>query len=118
MHDMQAVTGRAFVLSSWVGPALVALAAAGCGGEGASGHEASPVDGGSGETGQLESGPPPESGTEGATALEPPDSATPDGPGDDNDASPPAGFWDSSNIPPAKNVMMFKFLNRTNGKYA
>jgi trimeric autotransporter adhesin len=29
----------------------------------------------------------------------------------------PAGFWDSTNIPPAKNVMMFKFLNRTNGKY-
>ena len=28
-----------------------------------------------------------------------------------------AGFWDASNIPPAKNVMMFKFLNRTNGKY-
>jgi hypothetical protein len=27
------------------------------------------------------------------------------------------GFWDPSNIPAAKNVMMFKFLNRTNGKY-
>ena len=27
------------------------------------------------------------------------------------------GFWDASNIPAAKNVMMFKFLNRTNGKY-
>jgi hypothetical protein len=26
-------------------------------------------------------------------------------------------FWDSSNIPPAKNILMFKFLNRTNGKY-
>jgi hypothetical protein len=36
----------------------------------------------------------------------------------DNDAAPPAGFWDSSNIAPAKNVMMFKFLNRTNGKCA
>ena len=33
------------------------------------------------------------------------------------DATAPAGFWDASNIPPAKNVMMFKFLNRTNGKY-
>ncbi len=33
------------------------------------------------------------------------------------DGGAPAGFWDSSNIPPAKNVMMFKFLNRTNGKY-
>jgi trimeric autotransporter adhesin len=29
----------------------------------------------------------------------------------------PQGFWDASDIPPAKNVMMFKFLNRTNGKY-
>jgi trimeric autotransporter adhesin len=29
----------------------------------------------------------------------------------------PTGFWDASNIPAAQNVMMFKFLNRTNGKY-
>jgi hypothetical protein len=29
----------------------------------------------------------------------------------------PAGFWDSSNMPVARNVMMFKFLNRTNGQY-
>ncbi len=29
----------------------------------------------------------------------------------------PTGFWDTTNIPPAKNVMTFKFLNRTNGKY-
>jgi hypothetical protein len=34
-----------------------------------------------------------------------------------DDGGAPAGFWDSSNIPLAKNVMMFKFLNRTNGKY-
>jgi hypothetical protein len=34
-----------------------------------------------------------------------------------DDGGAPAGFWDSSNIPAAKNVMMFKFLNRTNGKY-
>jgi hypothetical protein len=34
------------------------------------------------------------------------------------DGAAPAGFWDSSDIPAAKNVMMFKFLNRTNGKYA
>jgi hypothetical protein len=26
-------------------------------------------------------------------------------------------FWDPSNIPAAKNALMFKFLNRTNGKY-
>jgi hypothetical protein len=34
-----------------------------------------------------------------------------------SDGAAPQGFWDPSNIPPAKNVMMFKFLNRTNGKY-
>jgi trimeric autotransporter adhesin len=27
------------------------------------------------------------------------------------------GFWDASNIPAAKNVMIFKFLNRTNGQF-
>jgi len=27
-------------------------------------------------------------------------------------------FWDASNIPPAKHVLMFKFLNRTNGRYS
>lgn len=34
------------------------------------------------------------------------------------DGSAPPDFWDTSNIPPAKNVMTFKFLNRTNGKLA
>jgi hypothetical protein len=29
----------------------------------------------------------------------------------------PPGFWDGGTIPPAHNVMMFKFLNRTNGQY-
>jgi hypothetical protein len=37
-------------------------------------------------------------------------------PGVGPDAAPP-DFWDTSNIPTAKNVMTFKFLNRTNGKY-
>jgi hypothetical protein len=33
--------------------------------------------------------------------------------------SPPAsqGFWDASSMPTAKNVMTFKFLNRTNGQF-
>jgi trimeric autotransporter adhesin len=33
--------------------------------------------------------------------------------------SPPTtqAFWDASNMPAAKNVMMFKFLNRTNGQF-
>jgi hypothetical protein len=34
------------------------------------------------------------------------------------DSGAPDGFWDTSNIPAAKNVMTFKFLNRTNGKYS
>jgi hypothetical protein len=38
--------------------------------------------------------------------------------GPSGDGAAPAGFWDTSNIPPAKNVMTFKFLNRTNGQYA
>jgi hypothetical protein len=33
------------------------------------------------------------------------------------DAGVPAGFWDTGPIPPAQNVMIFRFLNRTNGKY-
>jgi Beta-1,3-glucanase len=34
-------------------------------------------------------------------------------------STPPTGdsFWDAGNIPAAKNVMTFKFLNRTNGQY-
>jgi len=28
-----------------------------------------------------------------------------------------ASFWDASNMPTAQNVMMFKFLNRTNGQF-
>ena len=31
-------------------------------------------------------------------------------------SNPP--FWDMSNIPPAQNVLMVKFLNRTNGRFA
>jgi len=30
----------------------------------------------------------------------------------------PPGFWDTDEIPKAKNVMMFRFLNRTNGKFS
>ncbi|WP_394833010.1 beta-1,3-glucanase family protein [Pendulispora rubella] len=38
-----------------------------------------------------------------------------DGGAGDSGTNPPAGFWDSSGIPPAQNVLVFKFLNRTNG---
>ena len=34
-----------------------------------------------------------------------------------SDGGAPADFWDTGPIPPAKNVMIFRFLNRTNGKY-
>jgi glycosyl hydrolase family 64 (putative beta-1,3-glucanase) len=33
------------------------------------------------------------------------------------DAGPAGVFWDATGIPAAKNVMIFRFLNRTNGKY-
>ncbi|HWZ59465.1 MAG TPA: beta-1,3-glucanase family protein [Gemmatimonadaceae bacterium] len=39
------------------------------------------------------------------------------GPTAPNGSSASATFWDSTNIPAAKNVMMIRFLNRTNGKY-
>jgi hypothetical protein len=52
--------------------------------------------------------PPP---TDSGNPQPPPDAAPPD------DASTPAGFWDTTNIPTAKNALMFKFLNRTNGKF-
>jgi hypothetical protein len=59
-----------------------------------------------------------------ATATAPAPSTTPS-PGVSPSSTPnaaatagfPAGFWDASNVPPAKNVMTFKFLNRTNGVY-
>ena len=40
------------------------------------------------------------------------------GNGGSDAATPPPGFWDTGTIPTAKNVMMFVFLNRTNGKYS
>jgi hypothetical protein len=35
-----------------------------------------------------------------------------------DDGAVPVDFWDAGTIPPAQNVMTFKFLNRTNGKLA
>jgi hypothetical protein len=46
-------------------------------------------------------------GSVGTTSQTPP---TPSPPGSQT-------FWDASNVPTAKNVMMFKFLNRTNGQF-
>jgi hypothetical protein len=89
--------------------------------DGASGYDGgSPV---AQEAGNV-SGGSTDGATDGATGVGTDGAA---GPGDalaggagpsPSDGGAPAGFWDSSNIPPAKNVMMFKFLNRTNGKYA
>src|SRR5450759_2237025 len=43
--------------------------------------------------------------------------ATPTGVPTPTASSAPGTFWDNSNIPAATQVMTFKFLNRTNGKY-
>jgi hypothetical protein len=51
-----------------------------------------------------------------ADAGSPSDAGSPDAGG--SDAVAPSGFWDADAIPAAKNVMVFKFLNRTNGAYA
>jgi hypothetical protein len=56
------------------------------------------------------------SGTAGGGGGAPNDAATPPSTTWDG-GSEPAGFWDTSNIPTAKNVMTFKFENRTNGKF-
>jgi hypothetical protein len=54
----------------------------------------------------------------GGDAGTPPDaSGAHDASAPPNDGEAPAGFWDRDNIPPATNVMTFKFLNRTNGRF-
>jgi Beta-1,3-glucanase len=74
--------------------------------------------------GDSGSGPAAESGASGADGGSTADGATGNvgvdasSGGGGGDGAAPAGFWDTSNIPAAKNVMTFKFLNRTNGKYA
>jgi Beta-1,3-glucanase len=55
-----------------------------------------------------------------STGGGPTSSASSSGAGGGSQADPkqePAGFWDTRNLPKATNVMTFKFLNRTNGKY-
>jgi hypothetical protein len=111
---------RAFRPSKVAYPLVVALAAAGCSGASSAGAGASAdadirgstePDGGA----PLDSGSGNPTGNPGADGQAPVEASSGSG---NNDATAPAGFWDSSNIPPAKNVMTFKFLNRTNGKYA
>jgi hypothetical protein len=65
-----------------------------------------------GTTLQRDGGRAPAPGDDGGPALSGDASVTlPD------DGAAPPNFWDTSDIPPAKNVMTFKFLNRTNGKF-
>jgi hypothetical protein len=73
------------------------------GGSGGGGNSGSGGSGGGGNPG----------GGNGGTAGNPPSG----GGGGGGSIPAPPDFWDATNIPPAKNVMMFKFLNRTNGKF-
>jgi hypothetical protein len=112
---------RAFLRQSVAGRSPVCLvtmtlALAGCSAS-SGGGEAPTVnpdgDGGTGpgaDSGVSEAG----SGADGATGNVDVDASS----GGGGDGAAPAGFWDTSDIPAAKNVMTFKFLNRTNGKYA
>ncbi len=107
-------------------PLAVSLAAAACSGAASSHDNTSAGDAGvGGSTAPDGSAPPdggntaPSSGLDGGSAPGT-DAEAPFDAGvgsDDNDGAAPAGFWDTSNIPAAKNALMFKFLNRTNGQY-
>jgi hypothetical protein len=88
-----------------VSPSIDAPVVAGSGGAGGSG-----AAGGGGATGGGGSG----------GAVRPPDGAagaSQDASRPPSDAETPATFWDTTNIPPAQNVLMFKFVNKTNGRY-
>jgi Beta-1,3-glucanase len=98
---------------------LCALAFAGCSGGGASdtGGDASAATGeggaSSGSSGSSGGSSGSSGGGDGGVGSgDAGAEAAPTG-----DAAPPSGFWDDGGIPPAKNVMVFKFLNRTGGKY-
>jgi hypothetical protein len=104
---------RALSFAPWLALSLFACSASNTGsapppGEGA--DAATPSSGGG--TGQPPSGGGSGGAGDDAGAPSPiPEAGAP------SDATAPADFWgDTSNIPPAKNVMTFKFLNRTNGK--
>lgn len=89
-------------------PLATALAISACSGESSSAGGEDP-DGGAGGSGT--SGSTDDAGTGGGPSPAPEA-------GTKGDAEAPADFWDSSNIPPAQNVMVFKFLNRSNGTLA
>jgi len=90
---------------------FAALAVIGCGDSAApnAGAPEPSNDGGAGPT--HDANAPASDGAADDAPSAVPDAAPP------GDAAAPPEFWDTSNIPPAKNVMTFKFLNRTNGKF-
>ncbi len=89
------------------------------GGSSDAGNAATPSDDGGASMASSDAGSPSSGSDAAAPPGNPGDASSPFIPGQPlpEDGGAPAGFWDSSNIPAAKNVMMFKFLNRTNGKY-
>jgi Beta-1,3-glucanase len=107
---------------------LMTLGALGCGGEGTSpGNSGGSGSGGrnvGGSAGLSSTGAGGVAGAAvgGATSGGAPAAAgsggSGTGAGGTNSGAAPPGFWDPSNIPAAQNVMMFKFLNRTNGRYS
>jgi hypothetical protein len=131
------MTIRACLLSRAAPPLLVTLVSAGCGSTNSSGALDGAIlgttesdggasltasgDGSTGATPQTDGGVSLGSSTDSSATGNPDGSGPPpvDASGSfATDGAPPAGFWDPSNVGPAKNVMMFKFLNRTNGKCA
>lgn len=115
-----------FAVSGRVG-LLMVIVAGGCGGGsagpgssgGASAGGAGVTGGAPGSGGAIGSGGA-SSGSSGGAPGSGGATSSGGGPGSGGAAgagAPPPGFWDPSNIPAAKNVMMFKFLNRTNGRF-
>ena len=90
--------------------AAAVLYAAACSSDDTEGSASS--DGGT-NVAQTDGAPNGSGGSSGAGPSGPADAA----PRPISDGSAPADFWDASDIPAATHVMMFKFLNRTNGQY-
>jgi len=112
---------RARILSAASLALGAALLAAACSGGSASDARPAGNDAGGGDEGPITTeaaaGTPSESGTGSDSGTAAGDAISEAAAQFRSDGGAPDGFWDSSNIPTAKNVMMFEFLNRTNGKY-
>jgi hypothetical protein len=119
---------RPFASSTIAYPLVVSLAAAACSGAGSSHEGSSGLDASTGGNAAPDGSGSPGPGNDAGTSPGADGGAATGTDGDafffdagigsdDNDAAAPAGFWDTSDIPAAKNALMFKFLNRTNGQY-